>query len=286
MSKKRPDDTLRALPRILGEAALQGEVITNEEKPRPETEPHTRKSLGAGPDRMAAVARRRDPARMKNTKTPDRSYPVHVSWLLRIACTVDCVKRGNGCGGATGFADCFNAVLPVTRPSSWNHWRRPQRWTLDEKLTSRSGSVLEQLARQVKTNRGTSGSVFMAPPRGESSMRRIPEDRFLSIALAAAASRGSRVLGIAAFLPPMPKLAGKIEHGALEHGGRTRTWIAYLPAKPAARPALVIALHGVDGHGGAGARRSMGMTSISLRISMVSSPSIRRVTKATGTIAR
>jgi len=47
----------------------------------------------------------------------------------------------------------------------------------------------------------------------------------------------------------MPELAGKIEHGALEHGGRTRTWIAYLPAKPATSPALVVALHGSMGTG-------------------------------------
>ena len=41
----------------------------------------------------------------------------------------------------------------------------------------------------------------------------------------------------------MPKLLGNIERGTLEHGGRMRTWIAYVPAKPAARPALVMALH-------------------------------------------
>ena len=45
----------------------------------------------------------------------------------------------------------------------------------------------------------------------------------------------------------MPKLPGHAERGTLEHGGRMRTWIAYLPAKPAARPALVVALHGSMG---------------------------------------
>jgi len=50
-------------------------------------------------------------------------------------------------------------------------------------------------------------------------------------------------------LPPMPMLAGKIERGALHHGGRDRTWIAYVPAKLADHPALVIALHGSMGSG-------------------------------------
>ncbi|MEA2604245.1 MAG: polyhydroxybutyrate depolymerase [Acidobacteriota bacterium] len=43
--------------------------------------------------------------------------------------------------------------------------------------------------------------------------------------------------------PPEPRLPGKVERGALEHGGRTRTWIAYVPTKSQAHPALVIALH-------------------------------------------
>jgi len=47
----------------------------------------------------------------------------------------------------------------------------------------------------------------------------------------------------------MLALAGKIEHGALEHGGRMRTWIAYLPAKAATHPGLVIALHSSMGTG-------------------------------------
>ncbi|MEQ1472577.1 MAG: PHB depolymerase family esterase [Candidatus Acidiferrum sp.] len=44
-------------------------------------------------------------------------------------------------------------------------------------------------------------------------------------------------------LPPKPELPGKVERGALEHGGRTRTWIAYVPVKPQSHPALVIVLH-------------------------------------------
>ena len=44
-------------------------------------------------------------------------------------------------------------------------------------------------------------------------------------------------------LPPKPQLPGKVERGALQHGGRTRTWIAYVPVKRQAHPALVIVLH-------------------------------------------
>jgi polyhydroxybutyrate depolymerase len=50
-------------------------------------------------------------------------------------------------------------------------------------------------------------------------------------------------------LPPEPQLSGKVERGALQHGGRTRTWIAYVPAKPQAHPVLVIVLHGSMGSG-------------------------------------
>ena len=61
---------------------------------------------------------------------------------------------------------------------------------------------------------------------------------FLIVAFAALASWGLRHT-----LAPEPQLRGKIERGALEHGGRTRTWIAYVPVKPQAHPALVIVLH-------------------------------------------
>ena len=71
----------------------------------------------------------------------------------------------------------------------------------------------------------------------------------VSIALAAAVFAGLAFWASRHSYPPMPELAGKIEHGALEHGGRMRTWIAYLPAKPATYPALVIALHPSMGTG-------------------------------------
>jgi len=47
--------------------------------------------------------------------------------------------------------------------------------------------------------------------------------------------------------PPEPALAGELVAGALEHGGRTRTWHAYLPAQRASSPALVFVLHGSGG---------------------------------------
>jgi polyhydroxybutyrate depolymerase len=47
----------------------------------------------------------------------------------------------------------------------------------------------------------------------------------------------------------MPTLAGHMERGALEHGGRTRTWIAYLPAQPETHAALLIVLHASIGTG-------------------------------------
>lgn len=79
----------------------------------------------------------------------------------------------------------------------------------------------------------------------------------LSIAIAAAVLAGLAVWALQGSLPPMPPLPGKIERGSLEHGGRTRTWIAYLPAQPAAHPAVVIALHGSMGTG-AQARAAFG----------------------------
>ncbi|HXO20500.1 MAG TPA: PHB depolymerase family esterase [Thermoanaerobaculia bacterium] len=72
---------------------------------------------------------------------------------------------------------------------------------------------------------------------------------FLSIALAVAVFAGLALWAGWHSFPPRPKLAGKIERGALEHGGRVRTWIAYLPAKLATHPALVIALHTSMGTG-------------------------------------
>jgi polyhydroxybutyrate depolymerase len=46
---------------------------------------------------------------------------------------------------------------------------------------------------------------------------------------------------------PEPALPGALVAGTLQHGGRTRTWHAYLPAQRAAAPALVFVLHGSGG---------------------------------------
>ena len=80
-------------------------------------------------------------------------------------------------------------------------------------------------------------------------MRRFLKIASLSIALAAVVLVGLAFLASRHSYPPMPELAGKIEHGAMEHGGRMRTWIAYLPARPATSPALVIVLHSSMGTG-------------------------------------
>src|SRR4030095_14775304 len=69
-----------------------------------------------------------------------------------------------------------------------------------------------------------------------------------SVALAVSVFAGLAFWALRQSLPPMPPLAGKVEHGAFAHGGRTRTWIAYVPAKPASHPALVIALHASMGN--------------------------------------
>lgn len=66
---------------------------------------------------------------------------------------------------------------------------------------------------------------------------------FLWIVLVAVVFAGLAFWALRSSRPAMPKLPGHIERGALEHGGRMRTWIAFVPAKPAAHPALVIVLH-------------------------------------------
>ncbi len=62
--------------------------------------------------------------------------------------------------------------------------------------------------------------------------------RFLTIAAWSIASTAAAVGALAYWAsrhsyPPLPELHGTLERGALEHGGRTRTWIAYVPARPA-----------------------------------------------------
>jgi polyhydroxybutyrate depolymerase len=63
------------------------------------------------------------------------------------------------------------------------------------------------------------------------------------VGVSAAGVSGLAGLALRQSLPPMPELAGRIEKAALSHGGRTRTWLTYMPAGRAAAPALVIVLH-------------------------------------------
>lgn len=80
-------------------------------------------------------------------------------------------------------------------------------------------------------------------------MRRRLKIAFLSLAIAVVVSVGLASLALWHSFPALPKLAGTVERGALEHGGRTRTWIAYLPARPAPHPALLLVLHPSMGTG-------------------------------------
>ena len=78
-------------------------------------------------------------------------------------------------------------------------------------------------------------------------MRKFLKKAFLTIAFVVLAVACFALWALPASLPPKPLLTGRIEYGALQHGERTRTWIAYLPAKSMAHPALIIALHGSMG---------------------------------------
>ena len=80
-------------------------------------------------------------------------------------------------------------------------------------------------------------------------MRRFLKHALTLIGLAVLAVVGFALWGLPHTLPPKPLLAGKVERGTLQHGGLSRTWIAYVPAKLAEHPALVIALHGSMGSG-------------------------------------
>jgi polyhydroxybutyrate depolymerase len=49
--------------------------------------------------------------------------------------------------------------------------------------------------------------------------------------------------------PAEPTLPGTLVAGSLEHGGHSRTWSAYVPARPTMSPAVVFVLHGSMGDG-------------------------------------
>jgi polyhydroxybutyrate depolymerase len=74
-------------------------------------------------------------------------------------------------------------------------------------------------------------------------MRRIA----LALAVAAAALALLAGWGLRFRRAPEPALAGQLVSGSLEHGGRTRTWHAWLPERRTPSPALVLVLHGSGG---------------------------------------
>ena len=80
-------------------------------------------------------------------------------------------------------------------------------------------------------------------------MRRFLKNALLTIALAVVVFGGLGFVALWHSEPPKPALSGQVERGTLQHDGRTRSWIAYLPAKPSPHPALVIVLHGSMGSG-------------------------------------
>jgi polyhydroxybutyrate depolymerase len=80
-------------------------------------------------------------------------------------------------------------------------------------------------------------------------MRRFVKIALTSIAAIVLLVGGLGVWGLPGSYPPKPNLTGQIERGTLEHGGRTRSWIAYVPAKPAPHPQLIVALHASLGTG-------------------------------------
>ena len=78
-------------------------------------------------------------------------------------------------------------------------------------------------------------------------MRRFLKIAFFGLVLPLILLAGTAVWALRSERPRKPQLPGVVERGALAHGGRTRTWIAYMPAKRAARPSVVIVLHGSMG---------------------------------------
>lgn len=80
-------------------------------------------------------------------------------------------------------------------------------------------------------------------------LRKYLKATLLSLAGAAVLIAGFGYLALSHSSAPMPKLSGSLERGALLHDGRMRTWLSYVPATPADRPALLIVLHGSMGSG-------------------------------------
>src|SRR3954447_8006963 len=75
------------------------------------------------------------------------------------------------------------------------------------------------------------------------TMRRLLKLTFFAVVVSPVVFAGLAFAALRQTLPAEPNLPGKVQRGALKHGGRPRTWIAYVPVKPQAHPALVIVLH-------------------------------------------
>lgn len=71
----------------------------------------------------------------------------------------------------------------------------------------------------------------------------------LSLAGAAVLIAGLAYLALSHSSAPKPHLAGSVERGALLQDGTKRSWVSYIPATSADRPALMIVLHGSMGSG-------------------------------------
>jgi polyhydroxybutyrate depolymerase len=103
----------------------------------------------------------------------------------------------------------------------------------------------EQGEQHAQLHRDTSvaGGRAILHQRGDTLMRRLAGSAaLLVLAFALFAAWGLRFRRA-----PEPMLPGSLIGGSLEHGGRARTWHAYLPAQRAAAPALVFVLHGSGG---------------------------------------
>lgn len=80
-------------------------------------------------------------------------------------------------------------------------------------------------------------------------MRRAVTTALVTLGLAALVVAAVAVWGLRHSYPPRPVLAGQIERGARQLGGRARSWIVYVPTRRAPSPALVVVLHSSMGTG-------------------------------------
>jgi polyhydroxybutyrate depolymerase len=80
-------------------------------------------------------------------------------------------------------------------------------------------------------------------------MRRVVKTALTTVGVTAILVATFAVWGLPQSYPDLPALTGRIERGGMQHGGRARSWIIYVPAERAPSPALVIVLHSSMGTG-------------------------------------